>query len=133
MTRYTPRRPQAAPRWFVAAWLTAAALIKRGAHSRRGGPNDRPPRVRRLGQRQWRGEPGLRLDGRFEERHDGELVFEGHYELIGDDVRLFEDGGGQLAGRLTEGRLSLTPPPRAQRRARHGQRRPSLHEPQPLY
>ncbi len=27
MTRYTPRRPQAAPRWFVAAWLTAIALI----------------------------------------------------------------------------------------------------------
>jgi hypothetical protein len=27
MTRYTPRRPKAAPRWFVAAWLTAAALI----------------------------------------------------------------------------------------------------------
>ena len=27
MTRYSPRRPQAAPRWFVAAWLTAAALI----------------------------------------------------------------------------------------------------------
>jgi len=27
MTRYTPRRPQAAPRWFVAAWLTATALI----------------------------------------------------------------------------------------------------------
>ena len=27
MTRYTPRRPQAAPRWFVAAWLTAAALM----------------------------------------------------------------------------------------------------------
>jgi len=26
MTRYTPRRPQAAPRWFVAAWLTATAL-----------------------------------------------------------------------------------------------------------
>jgi hypothetical protein len=27
MTRYTPRRPRAAPRWFVAAWLTAAALM----------------------------------------------------------------------------------------------------------
>jgi hypothetical protein len=27
MTRYSPRRPKAAPRWFVAAWLTAAALI----------------------------------------------------------------------------------------------------------
>jgi hypothetical protein len=27
MTRYSPRRPQAAPRWFVAAWLTATALI----------------------------------------------------------------------------------------------------------
>lgn len=27
MTRYTPRRPQAAPRWFAAAWLTAAALL----------------------------------------------------------------------------------------------------------
>jgi hypothetical protein len=27
MTRYTPRRPQAAPRWFVAAWLAATALI----------------------------------------------------------------------------------------------------------
>ncbi|TCS15833.1 hypothetical protein [Caulobacter sp. BK020] len=27
MTRYTPRRPQAAPRWFVAAWLTATALV----------------------------------------------------------------------------------------------------------
>jgi hypothetical protein len=75
----------------------------------------------------------LRLDGRFEEHHDGELVFEGHYELIGDDVRLFEDGGGQLKGRLTEGRLSLTPPPRAQRRTRPGQGRPSIREPQPLY
>ncbi|KQY27339.1 hypothetical protein ASD21_14935 [Caulobacter sp. Root1455] len=79
----------------------------------------------------------LRLDGRFEEHHDGELVFEGHYELVGDDVRLFEDGGGQLAGRLTEGRLSLTPPPRAQRRRHpgHGQKhgRPSLHASHPLY
>ncbi|WP_268761032.1 MULTISPECIES: hypothetical protein [unclassified Caulobacter] len=27
MTRFTPRRPQAAPRWFVAAWPTAAALV----------------------------------------------------------------------------------------------------------
>ena len=27
MTRYSPRRPQAAPRWFVAALLTAAALV----------------------------------------------------------------------------------------------------------
>lgn len=72
-------------------------------------------------------------DGRFEEHRDGELVFEGHYELVGDDVRLFEDGGGQLAGRLTEGRLSLTPPPRAQRRTGRSQRRPSLHEPHPLY
>ena len=27
MKRYSPRRPQAAPRWFVAVWLTAAALI----------------------------------------------------------------------------------------------------------
>jgi hypothetical protein len=27
MTNYTPRRPQAAPRWFVAAWLAATALI----------------------------------------------------------------------------------------------------------
>ena len=71
----------------------------------------------------------LRLDGRFEERHDGEPVFEGHYELTGDDVRLFEDGGGQLSGRLTEGRLSLVPPPRAHR----PQRRPSLGEPHPLY
>ncbi|WP_029915667.1 Atu4866 domain-containing protein [Caulobacter sp. UNC358MFTsu5.1] len=79
----------------------------------------------------------LSLDGRFEERHDGELVFEGHYELVGDDVRLFEDGGGQLTGRLTEGRLSLTPPPPAQRRRhpRYGQKygRPSIHAPQPLY
>ena len=79
----------------------------------------------------------LHLDGRFEEHHDGELVFEGHYELVGDDVRLFEDGGGQLAGRLTEGRLSLTPPPRAQRRRHPGQGqrhgRPSIREPQPLY
>lgn len=72
-------------------------------------------------------------DGRFEEHHDGELVFEGHYELIGDDVKLFEDGGGQLSGRLTEGRLSLVPPPRATRRAPHRQRRPSLREPHPLY
>ena len=79
----------------------------------------------------------LRMDGRFEERHDGEIAFTGHYEVEGDDVRLFEDGGGQLAGRLTEGRLSLTPPPRAQRRRHHrhaqGHGRPSLHEPQPLY
>ena len=79
----------------------------------------------------------LRLDGRFEEHHDGELVFEGHYELIGDDVRLFEDGGGQLKGRLTEGRLSLAPPPRAQRRRHpvYGQRqgRSSIDGPQPLY
>ena len=79
----------------------------------------------------------LRMDGRFEERHDDEIVFTGHYELEGDDVRLFEDGGGQLTGRLTEGRLSLTPPPRAQRRRHpaHAQRqgRPSLHASQPLY
>lgn len=75
----------------------------------------------------------LRPDGRFEERHDGELVFAGHYELIGDDVRLFEDGGGQLSGRLTEGRLSLTPPPRAQRRSRHDQGRSSIRAPHPLY
>ena len=79
----------------------------------------------------------LRLDGRFEEHHDGELVFAGHYELVGDDVRLFEDGGGQLAGRLTEGRLSLAPPPRAQRRCHPGHRpghgRSSIREPQPLY
>jgi hypothetical protein len=27
MTRYTPRRPQAAPRWFVAALLAAAAFV----------------------------------------------------------------------------------------------------------
>lgn len=72
-------------------------------------------------------------DGRFEEHHGGELVFEGHYELVGDDLRLFEDGGGQLSGRLTEGRLSLAPPPRPQRRAPHRQRRPSLGEPHPLY
>ena len=71
----------------------------------------------------------LRMDGRFEERHDDELVFTGHYEMEGDDVRLFEDGGGLLVGRLTEGRLSLVPPPRAHR----SQRRPSLGEPHPLY
>jgi len=78
----------------------------------------------------------LRLDGRFEEHHDGELVFEGHYELIGDDVRLFEDGGGQLKGRLTEGRLSLTPPPSTERRHprhRRGHGRSSIHASQPLY
>ncbi|MBO9559186.1 MAG: Atu4866 domain-containing protein [Caulobacter sp.] len=79
----------------------------------------------------------LRLDGRFEERHDGELVFEGHYELVGDDVRLFEDGGGQLTGRLTEGRLSLTPPPQTERRRhpsyRRGHGRSSINAPQPLY
>lgn len=78
----------------------------------------------------------LRMDGRFEERHDGETVFTGHYEVEGDDVRLFEDGGGLLIGRLTEGRLSLQPPPRPRetvRFPRRPQRRPSLHEPQPLY
>jgi hypothetical protein len=82
----------------------------------------------------------LRMDGRFEERHDDEIVFTGHYEMEGDDVRLFEDGGGLLIGRLTEGRLSLTPPPRpretvrfSRRPPRHSQRWPSLREPHPLY
>lgn len=37
MTRYTPRRPQAAPRWFVAAWLTATALVT-AASALGGGP-----------------------------------------------------------------------------------------------
>ena len=78
----------------------------------------------------------LRMDGRFEERHDDELVFTGHYEMEGDDVRLFEDGGGLLIGRLTEGRLSLEPPPRPRETGRfsgRSQRRPSLGEPHPLY
>ncbi len=75
----------------------------------------------------------LRPDGRFDERHDGELVFAGHYELIGDDIRLFEDGGGQLSGRLTEGRLSLAPPPRPAPHPRQWRRRPSHGEPHPLY
>ena len=78
----------------------------------------------------------LRMDGRFEERHDGEVVFTGHYEMEGDSVRLFEDGGGLLIGRLTEGRLSLEPPPRPSESGRfpaRSQRRPSLREPHPLY
>ncbi|CAN5480114.1 hypothetical protein BH10PSE4_BH10PSE4_12950 [soil metagenome] len=78
----------------------------------------------------------LRMDGRFEERHDGEVVFTGHYEMEGDDVRLFEDGGGLLIGRLTEGRLSLAPPPRPRDTGRfpvRGQRRPSLGGQHPLY
>ncbi len=29
----------------------------------------------------------LRMDGRFEERHDDEIAFTGHYEIEGDDVR----------------------------------------------
>ena len=78
----------------------------------------------------------LRMDGRFEERHDEEVVFTGHYEMEGDQIRLFEDGGGLLIGRLTEGRLSLEPPPRLREGHRipgRGQRRPSLGEPRPLY
>ena len=77
----------------------------------------------------------LRMDGRFEERHDDEVVFTGHYEMEGDDVRLFEDGGGLLVGRLTEGRLSLAPPiPRkAGRFPGRAEHRPSLREPHPLY
>jgi hypothetical protein len=57
MTRYTPRRPQAAPRWFVAAWLIATALITAASAVSgllREPSIDRPPRLRRLGQRQWR-------------------------------------------------------------------------------
>ncbi|MBC7670277.1 Atu4866 domain-containing protein [Caulobacter sp. DWR2-3-1b2] len=78
----------------------------------------------------------LRMDGRFEERHDGEVVFTGHYEMEGDDVRLFEDGGGLLIGRLTEGRLSLEPPPRPRDVGRfpaRNQRRTSLGRSHPLY
>uniref|UniRef100_B0T4V8 Lipocalin-like domain-containing protein n=1 Tax=Caulobacter sp. (strain K31) TaxID=366602 RepID=B0T4V8_CAUSK len=78
----------------------------------------------------------LRMDGRFEERHDDEIVFTGHYEMEGDDVRLFEDGGGLLIGRLTEGRLSLEPPPRPReivRFSRRAQRRPSIGGSHPLY
>jgi hypothetical protein len=78
----------------------------------------------------------LRMDGRFEERHDGEVVFTGHYEMEGDDVRLFEDGGGLLVGRLTEGRLSLTPPARPRETSRfpgRAHRRPSLGGSHPLY
>jgi hypothetical protein len=78
----------------------------------------------------------LRMDGRFEERHDGEIVFTGHYEMEGDDVRLFEDGGGLLVGRLTEGRLSLAPPTSPRETGRfpgRAQRRPSLGGSHPLY
>ena len=78
----------------------------------------------------------LRMDGRFEERHDDEIVFTGHYEMEGDEVRLFEDGGGLLIGRLTEGRLSLTPPPRPRETVRFPRRsrlRPSLQDVHPLY
>lgn len=78
----------------------------------------------------------LRMDGRFEERHDGEVVFTGHYEMEGDDVRLFEDGGGLLVGRLTEGRLSLAPPTSPREIGRfpgRAQRRPSLGGSHPLY
>jgi capsular polysaccharide biosynthesis protein len=78
----------------------------------------------------------LRMDGRFEERHDDEVAFTGHYEMEGDDVRLFEDGGGLLIGRLTEGRLSLTPPPRPPKPSAFPAARdvrPSIREPQPLY
>lgn len=78
----------------------------------------------------------LKMDGRFEERHDGKVVFTGHYEMEGDNVRLFEDGGGLLVGRLTEGRLSLTPPPRPRETGRfpgRGQRRPSPGASYPLY
>lgn len=78
----------------------------------------------------------LRMDGRFEERHDGEVVFTGHYEMEGDDVRLFEDGGGLLVGRLTEGRLSLAPPTSPRETGRfpgRGHRRSSLGGSHPLY
>jgi hypothetical protein len=50
----------------------------------------------------------LRPDGRFVEIHanpDG--VFTGAYVLVGETLKLFEDHGAVVTGRLAEGRLSL--------------------------
>ena len=102
------------------------------------------PKIARRVSGVWASADGVALellmDGRFEERHDDEVVFTGHYELEGEQIRLFEDGGGLLIGRLTEGRLSLEPPPPLRETRRipgrgpgRVQSRPSLGEPRPLY
>lgn len=50
----------------------------------------------------------LRLDGTFTERHaDLSEAFTGVYVLVGEKLKLFEDGGAVAAGRLTHGRLSI--------------------------
>lgn len=74
----------------------------------------------------------LFMDGRFEECWEGQLTFAGHYEMEGESLRLYEDGGGQLVGRLTEGRLSLGPVP-SRREIVRPRRGPSIEGPRPLY
>ena len=50
----------------------------------------------------------LRADGRFTEtRDDVADVFTGVYVLVGETLKLFEDRGAVVSGKLVDGRLSL--------------------------
>lgn len=50
----------------------------------------------------------LRADGRFIETHDGFAdPFTGVYILVGETLKLFEDRGAVVSGKLVDGRLSL--------------------------
>jgi hypothetical protein len=50
----------------------------------------------------------LRPDGRFvETRDDLPEVFTGVYVLVGETLKLFEDHGAVVSGKLAGGRLSL--------------------------
>ena len=53
----------------------------------------------------------LRADGRFvETRADLAEAFAGAYVLIGETLKLFEDHGAVISGKLVDGRLSLGTP-----------------------
>lgn len=53
----------------------------------------------------------LRADGRFiETRSDLSDAFTGVYVLVGETLKLFEDHGAVVSGRLVDGRLSLGTP-----------------------
>lgn len=53
----------------------------------------------------------LRADGRFvETRADLANAFTGVYVLVGESLKLFEDHGAVISGKLVDGRLSLGTP-----------------------
>lgn len=53
----------------------------------------------------------LRTDGRFvETRADLANAFTGVYVLVGESLKLFEDRGAVISGKLVDGHLSLGTP-----------------------